>query len=99
MFRVTAVVGTPPTVTTTGCGPNGAFAGTVKLICVTPARPVGTPANARVAETPPTVSAMGWRAAGNFEIAVPDAGVAPVANVGFKSPSPVVKARSIWPGV
>src|SRR5664279_3090951 len=37
-------VRTPPTPTTTGCTPRGAVAGTVKLTCETPARPIGVPA-------------------------------------------------------
>src|SRR5258708_4962833 len=52
-FSVATALATPATVTTTGCAPAGAFAGTVKLTCVTPTSH-GLPANATSAFTPPT---------------------------------------------
>src|ERR1019366_1182599 len=57
--RVTAALATPPTVTTTGCGPNGASGGIMKLICVTPTDQVGMPMNRNgvSAGTGPTVTA------------------------------------------
>ena len=49
-------LGTPPTVTTTGCTPTGVFAGTVKLIWVTPLMPRGIARNVIGAFTPATVT-------------------------------------------
>jgi hypothetical protein len=48
-----------------------------------------------VACTPPTVSVNGCRRSGNPPALVPGAGVAPVANDGVASPSPVMNASRI----
>src|ERR1035441_2366656 len=90
----------PATPMTVPATPGPASSAPLTSPQTTPARPVGTPANnSGVEGTPPTVSTTGCRGAGSFEIAVPDAGVAPVASVGFKSPSPVVNASSTCPCV
>ena len=56
ILRLIGALVVPPTVTTTGCDPDGTPCGIVKLICVTPANPVGTPTNAIVAGIPATVT-------------------------------------------
>src|SRR5262249_20803196 len=83
---------TPPTVTTTGCSPEGAPSGTVKLIWVTPLNPYGTPMNAIGASTPPTLMLAPRRGFGSRDTATLVEGVAPVASVGLRSPSPVINA-------
>jgi len=60
-FSVTGGLATPPTVTTTGCGPVGAVEGIVKSICVTPAAHDGMPMVLIVAGIPPTVRVTGRR--------------------------------------
>src|SRR5579885_1641524 len=71
-------LGTPPTDTTTSCAPSGAFAGTVKLIWVTPESPGGMPTNKRSALTPPTVTVTGASGLGRSLRAVLVRGVLPV---------------------
>ena len=69
-----------PTVTTTGCAPSGAAAGAVKLICVTPTRPLGMPMKVVCAFAPPTVTVTGWTGFGRRASGVLGAGVVPVGS-------------------
>src|ERR1019366_5723536 len=81
---------TPPTETTTGCTPKGAAAGTVKLTCEMPTRPMGTPAKETVAAKPPTVTVTGSFGRGSLAVVVPEGGLAPVIRNVVVSPSPAV---------
>src|SRR5215469_3667198 len=79
-----------PTVTTTGCIPSGTLLGMVKLICVTPTKPLGMPVNSTFdggTAIPPTVIETG--SVGTGVTACGD-GVAPVASAGVTAPSPVI---------
>src|ERR1035437_429723 len=90
-------VRTPPTLTTTGCTPRGAVAGTVKLTCETPARPIGVPAKETVAAIPPTVTVTASFGRGSLAVVVPVGGLAPGIRNVVVSPSPVMKATAVWP--
>src|SRR5581483_8877380 len=72
--RLTGGLETPPTVTTTGWLPQGASAGTAKLICVTPTRPGGVPVKITFAGIPPTVTETASRGLGSSSVGVPAAG-------------------------
>ena len=97
-MRFAATLATPPTVTTTGCTPGAASFGITKFTCVTPARPGGMPAKLIAAVTPPTVTDSERRGCGSRDSGVKVKGVAPVANAGETSPSPVMKSVSVSPG-
>src|ERR1039458_5730777 len=81
---------TPPTETTTGCTPKGAAAGTVKLTCEVPPKPMGTPAKETVAAKPPTVTVTGSFGRGSLAVVAPEGGLAPVIRNVVVSPSPVM---------
>src|ERR1039457_5218157 len=80
----------PPTETTAGCTPKGAAAGTVKLTCEMPTRPMGTPAKETVAAKPPTVTVTGSFGRGSLAVVAPEGGLAPVIRNVVVSPSPVM---------
>src|SRR5262245_47010861 len=84
-------------VTTTGCDPVAAPAGTWKLICVTPTSPGGIPTNGRGASTPPTVTRTASVGRGRPAIGVCGAGAVPVAMVGETAPVPVIYISTAWP--
>src|ERR1035437_6924147 len=79
----------PPMVTTTASVPSGAFVGTSRLICATPTKAVGIPANSMMAATPPMETAVNCTGAGNCATGVPAAGAAPVEMAGDTVPAPV----------
>src|SRR5579883_2064352 len=89
----------PPALTITGCGPGGALGGITKLICVTPTRPGGMPANEISAATPATVTVTGPRGRGSAASGVSENGEAPVASDGKTVPSPVINNGSVSPGL
>src|ERR1017187_3412893 len=87
--RVAGALAMPPMMTTTGCVPSGAAAGMSRLICVTPTKAVGIPANSMEAPAPPTEAVVNCAGAGNCATGVPAAGAAPVAMAGDTAPARV----------
>src|SRR5437588_2465366 len=99
IIRFSGGLAMPPTVTTTGCTPGAAFAGTVTVSSVIPNNPDGTPKTVTLAATPPTVTLTGRRGLGAPEAEKPKGGVAPVARNEDRSPSPVISSARAWPAL
>src|ERR1019366_5218802 len=86
---VAGALAMPPMVTTTAWAPSGALVGTSRLICATPTKAVGIPANSMTPATPPMETVVNCTGAGNCVTGVPAAGAAPVEMAGDTAPAPV----------
>ena len=99
IFSIAGWLAALPTITTTGCGPEGAFIGISKFTSITPTSPAGIAWKMICAGKPATVTETGSVGEGRLFNGVLADGPAPVATAGETCPWPVMYRLMICPGL